>query len=157
MNYHRIAQLSVIACVALAASGCNLFKPDKRNIERRIRHFTVHLSNSDWSKAYGVCDKKQLYTMTNGRKYSPQGAKVFIARIKAIKNHRAFYMDVVKITMLEEDKFVAVVDCRHQTTEGIIDVGNFMWRSQLVWVRREKQWYLQQIKDLSERTKERSQ
>jgi hypothetical protein len=86
-----------------------------------------------------------------GRARRRGAAKQFLGSIRSVDNRRGFTIHIQDLTLINQRKIVATVKMRLQTTEGVIDVGNYMWDAQMLWVKLDHGWVIGQIKDLSER------
>lgn len=147
----------LLAILLLGLNGCNFFSPGKRRLTRDIRDFAAYISNNKWSVAAKMVDTKHFTWIDDrGRKHRRGALKGFFKSIASLPRRRAFFMTAKTMKQLDPKKIVAVVEMRQQTQEGMIDVGNFIWKSQLVWVWLDKNWKLQRVKDLTRKKRIKS-
>jgi hypothetical protein len=132
-------------------AGCDLFHPGKRQIKRDIEQFAINLALGNWEGAHRMLHPRFVWIDVHRRSHRQDAGKRFLAGIRSVNNRRGFTIHLDDLTMIEADKMVASVKMRLQTTEGIIDVGNYIWDAQMLWVKHDKTWLIGHIRDLSER------
>ena len=155
MSRKALLKSALTILLAFCCSGCgDLWEPGRRRVKRRAHDLQIYLTQEDYKSALEMCTKDAVWQRADG-KSAP--IRYLFADLKEISRKRAFYIVPKNHKEISDKKIVLLCDMRQQIQVGLIDVGNHMWESQIVWIEEEpRKWKVSKIKDLGNREYERS-